>query len=107
MKTSSNKIYFGLGEIHSDKVIIVFNSQLSIDTITPYRNLQRGVMISTSLSSYFLCPYIIGTTSEPYECNPCPSDTVLFLNPSLKNDCITSTINMEEVSTGVYQCAPG
>ena len=107
LKTITNEVYWGIGNIVSDKVIITYNSKETINTIHSYRNLQMGVMISMSPSSYFLCPYSLGTTSEPYECNPCPSDTVLFLNPSLKNDCVTSTINMEEVSTGVYQCVPG
>lgn len=130
IKTTSNEIYWGYGELltsdYSTK--IVFNSKDIINSITHYYSSPRGGLVTTNTDAYFVCPYVLSTTT-PYTCDTCQSGTFFFLNPNNKNSCISpieTTIecpdskdtsctpttvtnppeNMEEVN-GEYQCITG
>ena len=100
VRTASGKIYWGMGELINNR--IVFNSLDTIDTISPYQDSQRGVLVSTSTKSYFVCPYSLSS----YTCNACASGQTLLLNPADKNVCTSDTSNMD-ITNGIAECSDG
>ena len=100
VQTASGTIYWGMGELINNR--IVFNSLDTINTISPYQDSQRGVLVSTSTKSYFVCPYVLSS----YTCNACASSENLLLNPSDKNVCTSNTNNMD-ITNGIAQCSNG
>ena len=97
--TSGGVNYWGMGEITTST--IVFNSKDPINTIGEYSTSQRGVLVTTDTTAYFVCPYSLSFLT----CNACSSGKLL-LNYLEKNTCVSNTDNMDN-NNGIYSCKPG